>query len=92
MVSVPSMTLSKGSTFQILLVIEIMLHLFVSCFPEVLEILLENGAQLDAPTACSKEAPLHIAVNYKSTDCARILIQRGCNLNIKVIQNSIPVG
>jgi len=45
--------------------------------------LIERGAHLDSRNHSGKTA-LHIAVSDQSTDCIRLLIQRGCNVNIQV--------
>ena len=51
--------------------------------PKVLQVLIEKGAQIDSQTNFGSTA-LHVAVNNQDTDCVRLLIQRGCNINLQV--------
>ena len=57
--------------------------MFLRCQPEILEILIERGAQLDALNQ-TKNSPFDIAIYNQFTSCARLLIQHGCNVNLKV--------
>lgn len=49
----------------------------------LLEILMKSGAQLNKQTDLGKTA-LHFSVSNLNTDCMRLLIQRGCDLNLQV--------
>jgi len=56
-----------------------------------LKILIEKGAQLDALTD-SKRSPLEIAISHNSEKCVGILIQSGCNINLKVCYSHVKVN
>lgn len=45
--------------------------------------LIHKGAQIDSQSNLGSTA-LHFAVKYQQTDCVRLLIQRGCNVNLQV--------
>jgi len=64
--------------------------MFLRCQLEILEILIERGAQLDALNQ-TKNSPLDLAIYNQFTSCARLLIQHGCNVNLKVLVHRFPV-
>lgn len=51
--------------------------------PKILEMLIDAGFELDSRMK-SGESALHIAVTNEFKDCASLLIQNGCNINIQV--------
>ena len=55
------------------------------CQPEVLKLLIQRGAELDPLTKNRKLSPLLKAVAKQFTDCAQILMDSNCNINIQVI-------
>lgn len=56
---------------------------FIRNQPEVMELLLKKGAQINALNngGCST---LHVAVNKQHAECVRILLKNKCNVNIQV--------
>lgn len=52
--------------------------------------LINRGVQLDSQTECGKTA-LHFAVSHVSTDCIRLLVKGGCDLNIQVLYNRLVI-
>ncbi len=58
------------------------------CEPEVLEILIRRGAQLNVLDGEGRSA-LHIAVINRFTECVRLLIESGCDVNIPVKKKSV---
>lgn len=50
---------------------------------EILEMLIERGAQLDALTG-TKRSPLDIAVYNQFEGCVDLLLRHGCDVNSKV--------
>ncbi len=60
------------------------LNLFMfSCMPEVLKLLIENGANLNSKDDDGNTA-LHLAAWKKFTECSLLLINAGCDVNIQV--------
>jgi len=55
------------------------------CQPEVLKLLIWKGAELDPLTKRKKLSPLLKAVTKQFTDCALILIDNICNVNMQVL-------
>lgn len=53
------------------------------CELKILELLIAKGVQLDSLSTGGKSALL-IAVVNQFTDCARLLVQHGCDVNIQV--------
>ena len=49
----------------------------------ITEILLENGADIDAIVDSSNRTPLHIAVWNKNTSITKLLLKNGCKTNIR---------
>lgn len=58
--------------------------LHVACkinLPDVVNILIRHEAELDA--RCHKQStPIHIALDSGALECARLLIDNGCNVNV----------
>lgn len=48
---------------------------------EMVEWLIENGAELQSRTFIEKQTPLHYAARYDSLQAMEILLQKGCELN-----------
>lgn len=46
--------------------------------------LIERGAPLDGFVNGAKKSPLHVAIINQFTECARLLIQNGCDVNLQV--------
>ena len=46
--------------------------------------LIAKGAQLDAQTNSGRTA-LHLAASSQFTECCRLLIDAGCDVNIQVL-------
>jgi len=57
--------------------------LFFRCDPEIIEILIKKGAELDSQDHPGRTA-LHIAVIHRFKECSLLLIQRGCSVNLQV--------
>ena len=55
------------------------------CQPEVLKLLIRKGADLDPLTKKRKLSPLLKAVTKKYIDCAQILMENQCDINLQVI-------
>ena len=51
---------------------------------EIVEVLLEHGAEIDATTESRRWTPLMIALNEKNLDLARWLMRQGANPNFEV--------
>ncbi len=51
----------------------------------MLEILIDRGAQIDSLNDFGHTA-LHLATYYQFTEGVRLLIQRGCDVNIQVFK------
>ena len=49
----------------------------------IAEILLENGADIDAIVDSSNRTPLHIAIWNKNTSITKLLLKNGCKTNIR---------
>ena len=49
----------------------------------ITEILLENGADIDAIVDSSNRTPLHIAIRNKNTSITKLLLKNGCKTNIR---------
>lgn len=54
----------------------------------VLKILIRRGVKLDVLNE-DGESALHISVKYMFTECVQLLIQSGCNVNIRVLIISV---
>ena len=54
--------------------------------PMILELLIAKGAQLDSRDHIGRTA-LHFAVNLEGSECLRLLIHHGCDINIQVISS-----
>jgi len=51
--------------------------------PDVLKLLIERGVNLNSKDDEGK-TPLDYAILWKFTECSRLLIDAGCNINIQV--------
>lgn len=49
-----------------------------------MEILIERGTQLDSQNN-DGNAALHVAASNQYTECIRVLIHHGCDVNIQVV-------
>ena len=54
---------------------------------EIAEILLENGADIDAIENFSKLTPLHYAAGKQNTEITKLLLKTGCKTNTRNKQN-----
>lgn len=54
--------------------------------PEIMELLLKKGADIDVVNK-GKCTALHVAVNKQHLMCVRILLKYKCNVNIQVRAN-----
>lgn len=52
---------------------------------------MERGAQLDSLCNDREKTALHIAIQYQSNECVRILIAGGCDVNLKVVNYIIHI-
>ncbi len=52
--------------------------------PEIVKMLIERGAQLNSRDHFGYTA-LHLAVVKQFTECASVLIQLGCDVNLQVV-------
>ena len=81
------------SSSNIYLKLEGYLVILILCFllnrneTEILKMLIERGAQLDALTG-TKRSPLDIAVYNQFADCVDLLIRHECDVNsmVSIIQ------
>ena len=58
--------------------------------PEIVKLLLENGAKIDAITA-DGWIPLHSACRWNSAECVEILLAEGSDVNCKTTGNQTPL-
>lgn len=61
---------------------------------EILELLLEKGAQVNVSTTSADlegATPLHIAAEFGQLKWVRLLIQRGANVNALMLNGSTPI-
>lgn len=61
---------------------------------EILELLLEKGAQVNVSTTSADlegATPLHIAAEFGQLKWVRLLIQRGANVNALMLNGSAPI-
>ena len=49
----------------------------------IVELLLENGADIDAIVNSSNRTPLHIAIWNRNTSITKLLLKNGCKTNIR---------
>ncbi|KAJ9623680.1 Poly [ADP-ribose] polymerase tankyrase-2 [Taxawa tesnikishii (nom. ined.)] len=63
--------------------------LHIAATAAVAELLLKNGANLEARTSCGL-APLHYAAAYRRAEVAEVLIRDGADVNVRDTQRRTP--
>ncbi len=58
--------------------------------PEIIQILIDNKANVNLPTTGGKETPLHYAARYNNPDVVKLLLDKGADKNAKDSQGLTP--
>ena len=53
--------------------------------------LIKHGANVNAVTRHRKQTPLHLACLFHQFDCVKLLVDAGCNVNVKDWKNMPPI-
>jgi ankyrin repeat protein len=59
--------------------------------PEIVKLLLKNGANIDAVTKNKENTSLHLAITMNNSNMVRILIQKGADVTLKTADGTTPL-
>ena len=55
---------------------------------ELMQLLLEAGAEMDAPSTENKMSPLHVAAERDCLEPVRFLVEKGAQKNLREVRGS----